>query len=82
MGQLFVEGHGLFLGLGLFVGLMHMSILHFHPFSLDAALLPISFVAMCQQLLVNALEDIPFSVLFLELVLGLFLAPDGDKIPG
>lgn len=36
--QLLIEGNDLPPGSGLFVGIMHMFVLDFHPFSLDLAL--------------------------------------------
>lgn len=81
MGLFLIVRHVLHSGPGLLVGIMHTLILDLHPFSLGAALNPVLVVTPHLHLLSNMLGDIPVTVPFVELVLSLCLASDGNEIP-
>lgn len=59
-----------------FCYVMHVVILHLHPFGFGMALQPVPVVALLLHLLGNVLEDIPVPVPFPELALHILLTPD------
>lgn len=81
VGHLLVERNSVSSPLRHFIGVTHVLVLNLHPFHLGLELYSVPVMSLCLNLLDSMLENVPAGLLFAQIVLGLPLAPDGNKTP-